>query len=91
MVASMGPTAGYMAVLLFCLYIQESNAVTAVYRRPALLWFIVPVLLYWISRVWFLANRGQMQDDPVKFALTDRRSWLCAALATVVAGFARFW
>ena len=53
--------------------------------------FIVPVLLYWISRVWFLAHRGQMQDDPVKFALSDRRSWACAALATVVAGLARFW
>ncbi len=91
MVASMGPTAGYMAVLLFCLYIQESNAAAAVYRTPAFLWFIVPVLLYWISRVWFLAHRGQMQDDPVKFALTDRRSWACAMLAGTLACAARFW
>jgi 4-hydroxybenzoate polyprenyltransferase len=91
MVASMGPTAGYMAVLLFCLFIQESNSVTEVYRSPTLLWFIVPVLLYWISRVWFLAHRGQMQDDPVKFALTDKRSWLCAVAAGLVAGAARFW
>ncbi len=89
MVASMGPAAGYIAVLLFCLYIQESN--TAVYRTPALLWFVVPVLLYWISRVWFLAHRGQMQDDPVKFALTDRRSWACGAVAGLLAGAARFW
>jgi 4-hydroxybenzoate polyprenyltransferase len=91
MVASMGPTAGYIAVLLFCLYIQESNAARAVYRTPALLWFLVPVLLYWISRVWFLANRGQMQDDPVKFALTDRRSWACGAIAGIVAVAARLW
>lgn len=91
MVASMGPTAGYMAVLLFCLFIQESNSVTQVYHTPAFLWFIVPVLLYWISRVWFLAHRGQMQDDPVKFALMDRRSWLCAIAAALVAGAARFW
>jgi 4-hydroxybenzoate polyprenyltransferase len=91
MVASMGPTAGYMAVLLFCLFIQESNSVPAVYKNPALLWFVVPVLLYWISRVWFLAHRGQMQDDPVKFALTDKRSWLCAIAAGLVAGAARFW
>ncbi|HKY39982.1 MAG TPA: UbiA family prenyltransferase [Polyangiaceae bacterium] len=91
MVASMGPTAGYMAVLLFCLYIQESSTVAVVYHTPALLWFLVPVLLYWISRVWFLAHRGQMQDDPVKFALTDRRSWVCAVLAAVVALAARFY
>jgi 4-hydroxybenzoate polyprenyltransferase len=91
MVASMGPTAGYIAVLLFCLYIQESDAASTLYRTPVLLWFIVPVLLYWISRVWFLAHRGQMQDDPVKFALTDRRSWACAAIAGLLGAAARFW
>jgi hypothetical protein len=61
------------------------------YRQPFLLWFIAPALLYWISRVWFLAHRGQMQDDPVKFALSDWRSWVCAVFATLVAAAARFW
>jgi 4-hydroxybenzoate polyprenyltransferase len=89
MVASMGPTAGYIAVLVFCLYV-DSPVVTDRYRSPMLLWFVCPVLLYWISRVWFLSHRGLMQDDPVKFALTDRRSWLCAALVTVIAACARF-
>jgi len=90
MVASMGPTAGYMAVLVFCLYV-DTDVVTRMYRAPMLLWFIAPVLLYWISRVWFLAHRGEMQDDPVKFALTDSRSWVCAAFVTLVASAARFW
>jgi 4-hydroxybenzoate polyprenyltransferase/phosphoserine phosphatase len=90
MVASMGPSAGYIAVLLFCLYV-ESHAVSTTYRHPELLWFIAPVLFYWISRVWFLAHRGHMQDDPVKFALTDRRSWVCAIAAGTVAAAARFW
>jgi 4-hydroxybenzoate polyprenyltransferase len=90
MVASMGPTAGYIAVLVVCLYV-DSSAVTAGYRAPMILWFMAPILLYWISRVWFLAHRGQMQDDPVKFALTDRLSWLCGLLVGVVAVIARFW
>jgi 4-hydroxybenzoate polyprenyltransferase len=90
MVASMGPTAGYIAVLVVCLYV-DSSAVTEGYRTPMLLWFMAPILLYWISRVWFLAHRGQMQDDPVKFALTDRLSWLCGLLVGVVAVIARFW
>jgi 4-hydroxybenzoate polyprenyltransferase len=90
MVASMGPAAGYIAVLVFCLYV-DSKAVTERYHAPMLLWFAAPPLLYWISRVWFLAHRGQMQDDPVKFALTDRISWLCASLVAVVAAAARFW
>ena len=90
MVASMGPTAGYMAVLVICLYV-DSATVARIYRAPTLLWVIAPVLLYWISRVWFLAHRGQMQDDPVKFALTDSRSWICGLVITAVAALARFW
>jgi 4-hydroxybenzoate polyprenyltransferase len=90
MVASMGPTAGYMAVLVLCLYI-DSTVVGDRYRVPGLLWFVAPILLYWISRVWFLAHRGEMQDDPVKFALTDSRSWICALAAIVIAAVARFW
>jgi 4-hydroxybenzoate polyprenyltransferase len=90
MVASMGPTAGYLAVLVFCLYV-DSNVVRERYHAPMLLWFVAPVLLYWISRVWFLAHRGRMQDDPVKFALTDPTSWLCGFLVAVVAVAARLW
>jgi 4-hydroxybenzoate polyprenyltransferase len=90
MVASMGPTAGYLAVLVFCLYV-DSNVVRERYRVPMLLWFVAPVLLYWISRVWFLAHRGRLQDDPVKFALTDPVSWLCGFLVASVAAAARFW
>jgi len=90
MVASLGTTAGYLAVLVFCLYI-ESSAGTVVYSQPRLLWLICPVLLYWISRVWFLTNRGEMDDDPVRFAITDRASWLCALALGGVATAARFW
>jgi 4-hydroxybenzoate polyprenyltransferase len=90
MVASMGPASSYIAVLVFCLYV-DSKAVTERYHAPTLLWFVAPVLLYWTSRVWFLAHRGQMQDDPVKFALTDRASWLCGLLVAAVAVCARVW
>jgi 4-hydroxybenzoate polyprenyltransferase len=74
MVASVGPTSGYLAVLVFALYIQ-SDATRMLYKTPSMLWLICPVLLYWITRVWFLARRGQMADDPVQFALTDSVSW----------------
>jgi 4-hydroxybenzoate polyprenyltransferase len=90
MVASMGPTAGYMSILVLCLYV-ESDAVKVNYHNPWLLWFISPVLLYWVSRVWFLAHRGKLEDDPVKFALTDRHSWLSVAAIALIAGVARFW
>lgn len=89
MVASMGTTAGYLAVLVFCLYIESAG--TAIYSEPRILWLVCPVLLYWISRVWFLTHRGEMDDDPVKFALKDPWSWLCAVAIGAVAVAARFW
>jgi 4-hydroxybenzoate polyprenyltransferase len=88
MVASMGPASGYLAALVFSLYV-ESGAHRGAYREPVLLWLVVPVLLYWVSRVWILTGRGEMQDDPVKFAVKDRTSWLCAALIGSIAGLAR--
>jgi 4-hydroxybenzoate polyprenyltransferase/phosphoserine phosphatase len=74
MVASVGPTSGYMAVLVFSLYIT-SDKVTMLYQSPFLLWIICPFLLYWITKVWFLAHRRLMLDDPIQFALTDLVSW----------------
>lgn len=79
-----------MAVLVFCLYV-DSDVVAERYRAPMVLWFVAPALLYWISRVWFLSHRGQMQDDPVKFAITDSRSWVCGVFVGVVGILARFW
>ncbi len=70
---SIGPTSGYLAVLVFCLYI-DSSVVGALYRNPSVLWLICPVLLYWITRFWLLARRKQVNDDPVVFALKDKAS-----------------
>ncbi|MBE9562434.1 MAG: hypothetical protein IMF12_06190, partial [Proteobacteria bacterium] len=81
---------GYLAILVFSLYIS-SDKVTTLYSSPFILWLTCPILLYWITRIWFLANREQMLDDPVQFALTDKISWLvviCSAilisLATII-------
>lgn len=79
MIASMGPTSGYIAVLVFALY-ASSETVRLLYSSPFILWLICPVLLYWITRVWFLAHRRQMLDDPVQFAITDKRSWFVIAI-----------
>jgi len=44
------------------------------------LWLTIPVLLYWVSRMWMQAHRGNMDDDPVIFAVKDRYSLACGAL-----------
>jgi 4-hydroxybenzoate polyprenyltransferase len=79
MIRSLGPTSSYMCILVIALYIS-SPEVQHLYRRPWLLWVICPVLLYWISRIWFLAHRHEMVHDPVVFALTDKQSYLTGLL-----------
>jgi len=89
MVTSMGTASGYIAALVFMLYV-ESSAVRVQYREPGILWLVLPALLYWLGRIWLLAGRGQMQEDPVKFALRDRQSLICAVIVALIAGLARF-
>jgi 4-hydroxybenzoate polyprenyltransferase len=84
---SMGPSCGFMAVLVLCLYIS-SDAVRQYYRSGGLLWLTCPVLFYWLGRVWFLARRGELPGDPVSFALTDRISLAAGGLILLVAAAA---
>jgi 4-hydroxybenzoate polyprenyltransferase len=70
---TLGPISGYLAVLVLALYINSVHVHT-LYSNPALLWLVCPLLLYWISRVWFCAVRGKLGDDPVIYAIKDRVS-----------------
>jgi 4-hydroxybenzoate polyprenyltransferase len=72
---SLGTASGYVAVLVLALYINSPEVVT-LYTRPEWLWLLCPSILYWISRIWLLAHRGQVYDDPVVFALRDRVSYV---------------
>jgi 4-hydroxybenzoate polyprenyltransferase len=82
--AHFGIASGYGAVLVLALYIN-GDAVGSLYRHPEALWLIYPLFLYWISRVWLLARRNLMHEDPVLFAIEDRRShWLFVLMAGIV-------
>lgn len=86
LIQSLGGSSGYLSVLVLALYIN-STASELLYRRPQILWLLCPLLLYWISRVWVIAHRGGMHDDPVVFALVDKVSRVVIILcAAVVAG-----
>jgi len=71
--ATLGGASGYIAVLVTVLYVNSTD-VQLLYTRPQVLYLLAPMLLYWISRLWLLAHRGELQEDPVLFALTDRAS-----------------
>jgi hypothetical protein len=73
-------------VLVIALYINNPDT-RALYASPNWLWFVPPLLLYWVTRVWMKAHRGEVDDDPVVFAARDWQSLLvlalCAALFSV--------
>ena len=79
----LGSASGFMAVLVFALYINAEET-RILYGTPEILWFICPLLLYLISRVWLLTNRGQLHEDPVVFFITDHSSQIVAVLCGVL-------
>ncbi len=82
---SFGTSCAYASVVVFSFYIG-SHEVTRLYRHPDRLWLITPLMILWLSRVWLLASRGELDEDPVIFAVTDRVSLLIGlAVATIAA------
>jgi 4-hydroxybenzoate polyprenyltransferase len=80
---SFGTASGIASVVVFTMYIN-SQAVTELYRHAGRLWLLAPILIFWICRVWLLAARGQMDEDPVIYAITDRVSLLLGILTVLV-------
>ena len=89
LVSSMGVGAGYISVLVLAFYIQDVNT-THQYSRPEFIWLACPLLLFWISRIWLIAHRGEMHDDPVFFAAKDKVSWFILSGFVVLFILARF-
>lgn len=78
---SFGTSAAYVSVAVLMLYIF--NLDTRLYHHPGRLWLLLPILLLWVSQLWLLASRGELNEDPVVYAITDKRSLL---LGVVVVG-----
>ena len=80
---SVGPTSGYMSMLVLALYINSPQVAT-LYKDPTMLWLIGPFLFYWITRIWFRAHRGKMHDDPIVFTVKDPRSYVIGGIVGVI-------
>ena len=82
-----GVVSGFLACLVLALYIN-SAAVVPLYNRPLLLWLLCPLMLYWICRIWILAHRGLMGEDPIAFAVRDPVTYLIGAAGGAILIFA---
>lgn len=72
----LGLASAVAANVIFVTYLINEHLPSHVYRRPELLWLILPVLLWWTLRLWRVTLHGGMHEDPVFFALRDRVSLL---------------
>ena len=84
MLQMFGSAATFASVVVLSLYVQSDTALLA-YKRPWMLWGVVPLLLFWQCRVWLSTSRGYMNDDPIVYAARDWVSWLVFAGVAAVA------
>jgi 4-hydroxybenzoate polyprenyltransferase len=81
---SLGASTSNIAVLVLILYINSQQG-EKLYRHPQFLWVMCVPLLYWFSRTLMLANRGELADDPILFAVKDCATYVVLGLMAVIA------
>jgi 4-hydroxybenzoate polyprenyltransferase len=81
--SQLGMASGCTCALIMALYV-DSAAVKELYRHPEVIWLVCPIILYQMARIWFMARRGQMPDDPLVFMTRDWRSQLMGALVVLI-------
>ena len=70
---ALGAASGMASGMVLALYIDTETA-RDLYSRPEFIWAALPIVLYWLSRMWLLGGRGELRGDPLMFALRDRPS-----------------
>ncbi len=80
---SLGVGSSFSAVVILSLYVH-SPEVRVLYLSPEFLFLLCPIVLYWLSRSWLLAHRGELREDPVTLAMRDRVSYAVALASAVV-------
>jgi len=82
-VAQAGMASAFSSALVLALY-MDSVAVRELYPHPWLIWPLPPIVLYLTMRVWILARRDEMNDDPVVFIIRDWRSQIVVLIGAVL-------
>lgn len=87
-VAQAGVASAFSAALVVALYINSAEVIE-MYAHPWLVWPLGPIILYLTLRIWVLARRKEMHDDPVVFLIGDWRSLAAIAIGAVLVFLAR--
>ena len=83
-----GISATVCSIVIFLQYISNEEVIGN-YQSPALLWVAGFGITYWMSRLWIMTARGDMDDDPIAFATKDKTSLITVIIIAFVFIFAR--
>lgn len=87
--SQLGMASGCTCALIMALYVDSAN-VKQLYSQPKLIWLICPIVLYQMARIWFMARRGNMPDDPLIFMIRDWRSLFMGLVVVLIMVAATF-
>ena len=80
---SLGVGSSFSAVVIFSLYVHSQD-VLLLYSSPEYLFLLCPIVLYWLSRTWLQAHRGELKEDPVILAIRDPVSYGVGLASAIV-------
>ena len=66
----------FISILVLIFYINSSEIIK-LYSYPEILWVICLIISFWISRLIVKSNKGEIEDDPLMYALKDKISYVC--------------
>ncbi len=81
-VSLFGISSSFISIMVLVLYIHDLQA-DSLYSNPDWLWLVSISIMYWVMRMWLLAFRGEMNEDPILFAIHDRPSYFVALLTAL--------
>ncbi len=84
-----GIASGFMSIVILALYIN-SAAVVRIYSNPQWLWGTTLIIFAWITHLWLTSSRGEMNQDPVLFAIRDSLSLVAGVCALAFALLATY-
>jgi 4-hydroxybenzoate polyprenyltransferase/phosphoserine phosphatase len=78
-IMALGTASGIAATLVLALYIDSQTA-AAMYHHPTYLWSLCGLMTLAVGRLWIVAGRGEMHDDPILYVAKDR---ICLSIMAV--------
>ncbi len=76
--------------VVFLIFYFSSKKVTEIYLLPKFLWLFLPLYIFWMININRKALCGKMNDDPVTFVFTDKKSYISIILMSFVILIAQF-